>query len=87
MKTTIKIIVLTNAIILADGSGNIRADYGKTNVGGWTNVGSFTAGSHILATSVAPTISACGTGTPSVSGGDNFGTAIAGTVATSCVIN
>jgi hypothetical protein len=44
-------------------------------------------GGHILATGTAPTISACGTGTPTISGGDNFGTVVAGTVATSCVVN
>jgi hypothetical protein len=43
---------------------------------------------HILATGSAPSISSCGTGSPSVSGGDNFGTVIAGGgVLSSCVIN
>ncbi len=45
------------------------------------------AQSHITATSAGPAISACGTGSPSVSGSDNFGKVVAGTVATSCVIN
>lgn len=48
---------------------------------------SLKASSHILATSASPTISACGTGSPTASGSDSFGSAIAGTVATSCVIN
>jgi hypothetical protein len=52
-----------------------------------TTAASLKAGSHILAASAAPTISACGTGTPSVSGSDSFGSIVAGTVATSCVIN
>ena len=44
--------------------------------------------SHVLATGTAPTISSCGGGTPSISGGDNFGTVVAGTgVLSSCVIN
>jgi hypothetical protein len=44
--------------------------------------------SHILAASTSPTISACGTGSPSVAGSDNFGkiTTGGGTL-TSCVIN
>lgn len=49
--------------------------------------GSITAAGHILATSTAPSISACGTGSPTVSGSDSFGTVVAGTVATTCVIN
>ncbi len=49
--------------------------------------GTLLASSHLLATSSAPSISSCGTGSPTVSGSDNFGTVVAGTVATTCVVN
>jgi hypothetical protein len=43
---------------------------------------------HLLATGAAPSISACGTGSPSVAGGDNFGRITTGTGGlASCVIN
>jgi hypothetical protein len=47
-----------------------------------------TFASHILAASTTPTISSCGTGSPSVAGSDNFGTITAGAgTLTSCIIN
>jgi hypothetical protein len=50
--------------------------------------GLLSASSHILATSTAPTISSCGTGSPTASGGDTFGTVVAGGgVLASCVVN
>jgi hypothetical protein len=90
---------LSNGAV-AFGTGTITmpdaGTYGLSGING-SNVGATTPGtgkfstlaatSHITATSTAPTISACGTGSPSISGSDNFGTVVAGTVATSCVIN
>lgn len=49
--------------------------------------GTVTSTGHLLSSGTTPTISSCGTGTPSISGSDNFGSVVAGTVATSCVIN
>jgi hypothetical protein len=50
--------------------------------------GKLSAGSHILAASTTPTISACGTGSPAVAGSDNFGKiSTGGGTLTSCVIN
>jgi hypothetical protein len=69
---------------LTIGSGIVATDPGA---GALLTASTINAGSHILATSAAPTISACGTGTPTVGGSDSFGTVTAGTVATSCVVN
>jgi hypothetical protein len=51
-------------------------------------IGSLLANVHLLAgTGTTPTVSSCGV-SPSISGGDNFGTVTAGTgVLTSCVVN
>jgi hypothetical protein len=50
-------------------------------------IGSVIANGHLLATGTAPTISSCGV-SPSVTGGDNFGSVVAGTgILSSCVIN
>ena len=75
-----------SAALIADNAGQTTIPIAIFQNGG-SQVASIGPTGHILASGTAPTISACGTGTPTISGGDNFGKVVAGTVATSCVIN
>jgi hypothetical protein len=75
-----------SAALIADNAGQSTVPIAIFQNGG-SQVASIGPTGHILASGTAPTISACGTGTPTISGGDNFGKVVAGTVATSCVIN
>lgn len=81
------------AITSTDWGGYVRIRTGTIGTGAFaerlriSSAGTLANG-HVLATGTAPTISSCGGGSPSVSGGDNFGTIIAGTgILASCVIN
>lgn len=83
------ILLATTLSSAASGTQNTAAT-ALTLKGGTQQViasGLLKSNSHLLAASTAPSISACGTGSPSVSGSDNFGSVVAGTVASSCVIN
>lgn len=62
---------------------------GCLGVGTTTDCGAanFLVAGHLLASGTAPTVSSCGV-SPTIAGGDNFGTVTAGTgILTSCVIN
>ena len=63
-------------LTLTPTSGNVVASLALGHANLWTAAQTF--GSHILAASTTPTISACGTGSPTVTGSDNYGTVVAG---------
>lgn len=76
---------LASSIILADGSGNIRADYNKTNASAWTFPTTDLILRHIAGSGTAPTNSACA-GFALDTGSSDLGGRVTFTSATSCAI-
>lgn len=53
----------------------------------WDSTGAAIMGTaHLSSAGLAPALSACGTGSPTITGTDMYGTVVTGTTATGCVI-